>query len=71
MFYWNDLLGALVLPEKEKLKCMFFKGSKLCMCPTVPQLMLHVRGKPCLLQELLVYIFCTFHNVFAEILWHF
>lgn len=33
--------------------------------------MSHVRGKPCLLQELHVYIFYTFHNVFAEILWHF
>jgi len=40
------------------------------MCPTVPLLMLHVRGKPCFLQELHILIFYTFYNVFAEILWH-
>lgn len=33
--------------------------------------MLHVRGKPRFLQELHIFIFYTFHNVLAEILWRF
>lgn len=33
--------------------------------------MLYVRGKSSLVQELNIFIFYTFHNVFAESLWHF